>query len=239
MGVDDIGAIEVLILDEEGAAVSSFFPNEKTEEVGLLDGVNGDGFTLSVCLSDPLPNVKVPGWALPDTAGDPVGVVENAWLDVALPNTLLGANVDVLASPLGCGTPDFSKILLEMPFAFVPKLEPPKTAGVEAPALLPSSLVAFAAPKIDNGASVFFASPPEDGVMAKADAPDGAPKLGVDLGASEAPVKLNAEPPGSGLNENLGVSVSAPLGLGASEVSAAFDVAVALLPEPDTDADEG
>lgn len=239
MGVDDIGAIEVLILDEEGAAVSSFFPNEKTEEVGLLDGVNGDGFTLSVCLSDPLPNVKVPGWALPDTAGDPVGVVENAWLDVALPNTLLGANVDVLASPLGCGTLDFSKILLEMPFAFVPKLEPPKTAGVEAPALLPSSLVAFAAPKIDNGASVFFASPPEDGVMAKADAPDGAPKLGVDLGANEAPVKLNAEPPGSGLNENLGVSVSAPLGLGASEVSAAFDVAVALLPEPDTDADEG
>jgi len=230
VGVDDVGAVEVLILDEEGAAVSSFFPNEKTEEVGLLDGANGDGFTLSVCLSDPLPNVKVPGWALPDTVGDPAGVVENAWLDVALPNTLLGANVDVLASPLGCGTMDFSKILLEMPFAFVPKLEPPKTAGVEAPALLPSSLVAFAAPKIDNGASVFFASPPEDGVMAK---------LGDDLGANEAPVKLNAEPPGSGLNENLGVSVSAPLGLGASEVSAAFDVAVALLPEPNTDADEG
>lgn len=187
---------------------------------------------------DPLPNAKAPGWVLPNTVGDPAGVVENALLDVALPNTLLGVDVDVLASPLGCEALDFSKILLETPFAFAPKPEPPKTTGAEAPALLPSSLVAFAAPKIDNGVSVFFASPP-DGAVAKADVPDGAPKLGVDLGADEAPVKPNAEPPESGPNENLGVSVSAALGLGASEVSAGFDAAAALLPDPNTDADVG
>jgi hypothetical protein len=228
-----------LVPDEEGAVVSSFFPNEKTEVVLLDGGANGDSFALSAGLVEPLPNARVLGWELPNTAGEPAGVVENALLDVASPNTLFGVDVDVLASPLGCGAPDFSKILLEPPFAFTPKLEPPKTAGAEVLALLPSSLVAFAAPKIDNGASIFFTSPPDDGAVAKADVPDGAPKLGVDLGADEAPVKLNAELPESGPNENLGVSVSAPLGLDASEVSADFDAAVTLLPEPNADADVG
>lgn len=226
--------------DEEGAAVSSFFPNEKAEEVVLLDGgANGDSFALSAGLVDPLPNAKAPGWALPNTTSDPTGVVENVLLDVALLNTLLGVDVDVLASPLGCGALDFSNILLETPFAFAPKPEPPKSAGVEAPTLLPSSLVAFAAPKIDNGASVFFTSPPDEGAVAKADIPDGVPKFGVDLGADEAPVKPDAEALEGGPNENLGISVSAPLGLCASEVSAGFDAAVALPPEPNTDADIG
>lgn len=229
-----------MVPDKEGAAVSSFFPNEKIEEVVLLDGgANGDNFALSAGLVDALPNANAPGWALPNTTGDPAGVVENVLLDAALPNTLLGVDVDVLASPLGCGALDFSKILLETPFAFAPKPEPPKTAAVEAPALLPSSLVAFAAPKIDNGTSVFFASPPDEGDVAKADIPDGAPKLGVDLGADEAPVKPDAGPPENGPNKNLGVSDSAPLGLCASEVSAGFDAAVALPPEPNTDVDVG
>lgn len=226
--------------DEEGAVLSSFFPNEKIEEAVLLDGgANGDGFALSAGLFDPLPNARALGWVLPNTAGEPAGVVENALLDVASPNTLFGVDVDVLASPLGCRAPDFSKILLEPPFAFTPKAEPLKTAGADVLALLPSSLVTFAAPKIDNGASVFFTSPPDDGAVAKADVPDGAPKLGIDLGADEAPVNPNAEPPESGPNENLGISVSAPLGLGTSEVSAGFDAAVTLLPEPNADADVG
>lgn len=226
--------------DEEGVVVSSFFPNEKMEEAVLVDGgANGDGCALSAGLVDPLPNVRVLDWVLPNTAGEPAGVVENTLLDVALPNTLFGVDVDVLASPLGCGALDFSKILLEPLFAFAPKAEPPKTAGAEVLALFPSSLVAFAAPKIDNGASVFFTSPLDDGAVAKADVPDGAPKLGVDLGADEAPVKPNAEPPVSGPNENLGISVSAALGLGTSEVSAGFDAAVTLPPGPNTDADVG
>jgi hypothetical protein len=233
--------MEALVPDEEGAAVSSFFPNEKMGEVVLLGGASGDGFALSTGLVDPLPNAKAPGWALPNTTGDPAGVVENVLLDVALPNTLLGVDVDVLAAPLGCGTLDFSKILLETVFAFAPKLEPPKAAGVEALTLLPSSLVAFAAPKIDSGASVFFASPPDDRAVLKADIPDGAPKLGVDLGADEVPVKPDTELPGGGPNENLGVSVSALLALGISEVSAGFDATVVMLPEPEpnTDADVG
>jgi hypothetical protein len=54
--------------DEEGAVVSS--PNEKTEEVGLLDrGTNGDGFVLSANLIGTLPNAKVLGRALSNTAG--------------------------------------------------------------------------------------------------------------------------------------------------------------------------
>jgi hypothetical protein len=46
----------------------------------------------------------------------------------------------------------------------------------------------------------------------------------------------DAKPPltQSKLNDNLGISVSAPLGLNASEVSANFDAEVALLPEPNT-----
>lgn len=163
------------------------------EEAVLLDGgANGDGFALSAGLVGPLPNARVLDWVLPNTAGEPAGVVENTLLDVASPNTLFGVDVDVLASPLG-----FSKTLLEPLFAFAPKAEPPKIVGAEVLALLPSSLVALAAPKIDNGASVFFTSPPDDGAVAKADVPDGAPKLGVDLGADEAPVKPNAEPPES------------------------------------------
>lgn len=194
MGVDDAGAAEALVPDEEGTALSSFFPNEKIV-VALLDGgANGDGFGLSAGLVDPLPNAKALGWALPNTAGDPAGVVENELLDMALPNTFLGVDVDALASPLGCGALDFSKILLAMPFAFAPKLEPPNAAGAGAPTLLPSSLVAFAAPKIDNGASVFFASPPGAPVV-KVDVPDGAPKFNVDLGADAAPVKPKAELP--------------------------------------------
>lgn len=237
MDVGDTG-VEVLVPNEEGAVVSSFFPNEKIGEVLLLDGgANDDGFALSVGLVDPFPNAKAPGWPLPNATGDPVGVVENVLPDVALPNTLLSVDVDVIASPLGCGALDFSKMLLETPFAFVPKPEPPKTAALEAPALLPSSLIAFAAPKIDNGASGFFTSPLDDEAVTKADIPDGAPKLGVDLGSDEALVKPDAEPLDSGPNENLDVSVSTPLGLGASGVSAGFDVAVAVLPEPNTDAD--
>jgi hypothetical protein len=75
----------------------------------------------------------------------------------------------------------------------------------------------------------------------KADIPDGAPKLGVDLGADEVPVKPDTELPGGGPNENLGVSVSALLALGVSEVSAGFDATVVMLPEPEpnTDADVG
>lgn len=235
MGVDDAG-VEPLVPDEEGAAASSFFPNEKIGELLLLDeGANSDGFALSAGLVDPLPNAKAPGWPLPNTTGDPAGVVENVLPDVALPNTLLGVDADVIASPLGCGALDFSKVLLATPFAFAPKPEPPKTAAVEAPALLPSSLIAFAAPKIDNGASV-FTSPLDDEAVTKADIPDGAPKLAVVLGSDEVPVKPDAEPLDSGPNENLGVSVSAPFGLG---VSAGFDAAVAVLPEPNTDADVG
>lgn len=231
--------MEVVVPDEEGVVVSSFFPNEKTEEAVLLDGgANGDSFALSAGLVDPLPNARVLDWVLPNTAGEPAGVVENTLLDVASPNTLFGVDVDVLASPLGCGALDFSKILLEPLFAFAPKAEPPKAAGAEVLALLPSSLVAFAAPKIDNGVSVFFTSPPDDGAVAKVDV-SGAPKPGVNLGADEAPVKPNAEPPESGPNENLGISVSAALGLGTSEVSAGFDAAVTLLPGPNTDADVG
>lgn len=113
--------------------------------------------------------------------------------DTLLPNAVLGVDVDVLASPLGSEALDFPKILFEAPFA--PKLEPPNTgagAGTGAVALLPSSLVAFAAPKIDNGVSVFFESPP-NAAGAKGDVPDDAPKFIVGLGADEAPVETNAE----------------------------------------------
>lgn len=120
-----------------------------------------------------------------------------------------------------------------------PKPEPPNTeAGAGAAALLASSLAVFAAPKIDNGAS-FFVSPP-DAAAPNADAPDGAPKLNVVLGADdalEAPVEPNAEPL-EGLNENLSLPGSGAAVLGSSEVSAGFDVAV-VLPPPNTGADEG
>jgi len=51
-------------------------------------------------LIDTLSNAKAPGWASPNTAV----IVENALFDVVLLNTLLGVDVDMLASPLGYGT---------------------------------------------------------------------------------------------------------------------------------------
>jgi len=108
-------------------------------------------------------------------------------------------------------------MLLDAPL----KLELPNTDA----ALLPSSL---AAPKIDNGAS-FFVSPPDVAVV-KADVPDCGEKLNVDLGAEEAPVP----------KENLGFSGSDAAVFGApSEVSAGFDAAAVLLPDPNIGVDEG
>jgi hypothetical protein len=96
--------------EEEGAVVLSF-PNEKIEVILLERGVNGDAFALSADLIDTLSNAKAPGWPSPNTAV----VVENALFDVALVNTLSEVDVDMLASPLGYGTLNLSKILLETP----------------------------------------------------------------------------------------------------------------------------
>lgn len=149
------------------------------------------------------------------------GVVDNVLLDVALLNTLFGVNVNLLASPLGCREAlDFSKIFLETPLAkFAPKPEPPKTVGVEVPVLFPFSLSITACPSSSHHRPTMVMSD-------------------IGSGADEA-LKPDAKPPESGPNDNLGISVPAPLGLSASKVSANFDAAVASLPEPNTDVDLG
>lgn len=244
---------EVLPPDEGGIVV---LPKEKTE--GFDGAPKGDGFKLSVGLADPLSNNEALGWVLPNATGDPAGVVEKGLFDTPLPNALMGTDVDMIA--FGSGALDFPKILLEA--LFVPKLGLPNTdagsaaagllasswgdmllnaplkpelpntaAGAGEVALLASSLAVFAAPKMDNGVS-FFASLPDAAVAN--DVPGCDAKENVDLGADEALVEPNAEPP-EGPNENLGFSVSGTAALGASEVSAGFDTVIVLLPDPNTD----